>query len=109
MQRDDNKSPAECGEKCGAPVDRTREHRCKDDDEHRIKRSLARQRTFMPEADHDQGGDKDDDSAQRYLKEGQIFRFNSEPEQRSDEIVERVHIEKKLALLGVNARMTSAR
>jgi hypothetical protein len=43
------------------------------------------------------------------LKEGQIFRFNSEPEQRSDEIVERVHIEKKFALLGVNARMTSAR
>ena len=80
VHQDDNDAPANGGKKCGAAINGARQNRRQDDDEHCIKRRLARERTFMPDPDHGQGREKNDDAAQRDLKKGQILRLHSEAE-----------------------------
>ena len=48
----------------------------------------------MSEPDHHQSREENDDSAERDLDKGQIFRLRSQSEKWSDKIIERVHSEK---------------
>jgi len=77
MQKHQDQPAAECRKKCGAAVDRAREHGRQNNQQNGVECGLARKRAFMAEPDHDQGGNKYDNTAQRDLDEGQIFRLRA--------------------------------
>ena len=75
MQKHQDQPAAKCREKCGAAVDRAREHGRQNNQQNGVECGLARKLAFMAQPDHDHGSNKYDDTAQRDLDEGQIFRL----------------------------------
>src|SRR5689334_15742561 len=57
----------------------------------------------MPEADHNQRREKDDDSSKRDLQKGEVSRLEVEAENRTKKIVDRIHIK----ILSRNERLAS--
>src|SRR4029453_3510395 len=60
-------------------------------DEHSIKCGLARKRPFMPDTNHGQGGNENDDAAERDLNKGQVFRLHPQTQKWSNEVIKAFH------------------
>src|SRR5438477_9964663 len=94
MYQDDDNTTANGCKKSRAAINGARQDRREDNNEHGIKRRLARKRALVPDSNHGQRGEKNDDAAERDLKECQVFRLRPQTKERPDKIVERVHSEK---------------
>jgi len=67
MHYDDHNAATDGCEKRRATIDRARQDRRQDNNEHRIKRRLAGERALMPDSNHSQGREENDDPAKRDL------------------------------------------
>jgi len=92
VQQNKDKSATESGKERGAAVDRSREHWRQNDQQDGVERCLARKRSFMAQADHDQCCNKYNHTAQWNLDKGQVLRFRAQTEHWSDKIIKCIHI-----------------
>src|ERR1700694_2970074 len=105
VHEDDDNAAAERGKERSTAIDRAREDRRENDNEHRIERGLARERALMSDPDHDQCRKKDDNTAQRDLDKGQVLRLRAQTENWINKIVERIHIRRRFARTTHRARI----
>ena len=85
--------PPSVAKNAALPVDRAREDRREDDDEDSIERGLARERALMSDPDHDQGREENDNTTQRDLNKGQVFRLRAQTKKWPDKIKKCIHTE----------------
>ena len=62
----------------------------------------------MPEADHQERGNKNDDSTDGDLKKSQVFRLDAQAKKWSDKIIKGVHSDKNFASFASHARIANA-